>query len=817
MVSSLPTDKHPDMTPRRPVLRKLLQALTRTDADFDAFCIDYFSQVHARFAQGMDRPSKVNLLLELTEPTDVLKRLCEQYRHDQAALEVINRHMSERETEAAQRAWELREELERLYIEREQRRLIGKDTASLDANIVAVKRLQRQSPQLQEGEVLADRYRLLEVIGKGGFARVWQAFDRESCRLVAVKVLHRESGDDARRLERFLRGAREMKELEHPNIVRVLDDPAEYNGFHYFVMDYLPGGDLFQAISNGVIVQAAALKTILSVGSALEYAHRSHLIHRDVKPHNILLDGCGGARLTDFDLVWAADTTGGTRTGFLGTHIYVAPEQAENAKFVDARADIYSLGMTTLFVLHGKSLPQRALYQRALFIDELPCDEPLKALLRQATAIDPDDRPVSISAFCRELSHALVGNPPWQPATQDSTITQLTESNAVSVAKPLPPSTPVVLSKVASPLEPFRKRVSKGASQPGRLRRWATMPALRVILLSIGIGGLGAAGILGGRWSMEPPSPVKVRVASKPPTRTVHWSLASEPRGAEVIRAANGESLGRTPWQADVPINTGQVTLRLSLPGYRDRDVLLDTNKDDRNEVMLETVMPSKFLRVVHGEKLSSLPLLTINVQPAAMIYIDGVKTQTTPLKDYPLSVGQHSIILKNDSLGKSEILSIDAQLGKPIPPIMRVWNAAASSILPQKAKELSKKPGDAMILVRNGWKKLDDGEPAAAEALFSRAVELDPRSAEAVEGLGEAKFEQGNFDAAARNLDSAAKLAPKKVAIQELLVQALYKTSRFKECADASRKLLKQFPGSVKAKQTLESAEKKLVGVSGP
>lgn len=440
MVSSLPTDKHPDMTPRRPVLRKLLQALTRTDADFDAFCIDYFSQVHARFAQGMDRPSKVNLLLELTEPTDVLKRLCEQYRHDQAALEIINRHISERETEVAQRAWELREELERLYIEREQQRLFSRDTASLDANIVAVKRLQRQSPRLQEGEVLADRYRLLEVIGKGGFARVWQAFDRESCRLVAVKVLHRESGDDARRLERFLRGAREMKELEHPNIVRVLDDPAEYNGFHYFVMDYLPGGDLFRAISTGVIVQAAAVKTILSVGSALEYAHRSHLIHRDVKPHNILLDGCGGARLTDFDLVWAADTTGGTRTGFLGTHIYVAPEQAENAKLVDARADIYSLGMTTLFVLYGKALPQRAVYQRALFIDELPFDEQVKGLLRQATAIDPDDRPISISAFCRELSHALDGNPPWPPASQDKTITQLTISKAASAAKPLPSS-----------------------------------------------------------------------------------------------------------------------------------------------------------------------------------------------------------------------------------------------------------------------------------------------------------------------------------------------------------------------------------------
>ncbi len=95
------------------------------------------------------------------------------------------------------------------------------------------------------------------------------------------------------------------------------------------------------------------------------------------------------------------------RTGFLGTHLYAAPEQAEDAKSVDARADTYSLAMTTLFVLFGRPLPQQAMYQRALFIDGLHCGEPAKALLRQATAIDPDDRPASIASFCRELAHVL--------------------------------------------------------------------------------------------------------------------------------------------------------------------------------------------------------------------------------------------------------------------------------------------------------------------------------------------------------------------------------------------------------------------------
>lgn len=121
------------------------------------------------------------------------------------------------------------------------------------------------------------------------------------------------------------------------------------------------------------------------------------------------------------------------------------------------------------------------------------------------------------------------------------------------------------------------------------------------------------------------------------------------------------------------------------------------------------------------------------------------------------------------------------------------------------------KKPGDAAALVQSGRKKLDDGEPDAAAALFARAAELDPRNAEAIGGLGESSFEQGNFDAAARHLSKAAKLAPRRTSYQELLVQALYKVGRFKDCVEACRKLLKQAPNSAKAKQTLELAEKKL------
>ena len=98
-----------------------------------------------------------------------------------------------------------------------------------------------------------------------------------------------------------------MLQLDHPHIVRVLDGPAEHNGFHYFVMELMAGGDLFRAVTKSKINRMEALSALLQVGQALSYAHSRGIVHRDIKPQNILLDGHGTARLTDFDLVWAAD------------------------------------------------------------------------------------------------------------------------------------------------------------------------------------------------------------------------------------------------------------------------------------------------------------------------------------------------------------------------------------------------------------------------------------------------------------------------------------------------------------------------------
>lgn len=283
----------------------------------------------------------------------------------------------------------------------------GLSTDTVLAEIRSLKREHRRGGQLRPGDALGDRYLLAEQIGRGGFATVWRARDSASGDDVAIKVLHPELAGDVIRRQRFFRGARIMAELAHPTVVRVREREAEDDGFFYFVMDFIAGGNLQDAVLAGRVTGEQAVPLILSIGDALAQAHARGHVHRDVKPVNILLTESGAPRLTDFDLVTAQDTTGGTRTGALGTFIYAAPEMMDRPQDADARVDAYGLGMTLAFALHGDKLPRKALTARERFIDALACLPELRAVLRRATAEDPDERHPDAAAFCEALRAAI--------------------------------------------------------------------------------------------------------------------------------------------------------------------------------------------------------------------------------------------------------------------------------------------------------------------------------------------------------------------------------------------------------------------------
>jgi len=200
-------------------------------------------------------------------------------------------------------------------------------------------------------------FRLRKKLGQGGMGEVFLATQVSLDRDVALKVLSKELAKRPGFVERFLREARSMAKIDHPNAVRVYAAEA-HRGLHFVAIEYVDGRSMQDWMNElGRLSVGDALHVVLRCADALKHAHELNLIHRDIKPDNILVTKKGVVKLSDFGLAKALDeedmslTQSGTG---LGTPLYMAPEQARNAKTVDHRADIYALGVTLYYFLTGK-------------------------------------------------------------------------------------------------------------------------------------------------------------------------------------------------------------------------------------------------------------------------------------------------------------------------------------------------------------------------------------------------------------------------------------------------------------------------------
>jgi len=199
---------------------------------------------------------------------------------------------------------------------------------------------------------------ILELLGQGGMGVVYKARQPQLDRLVALKVMRADLSRDPAFAERFLREARALAKLSHPNIVAI-HDFGQVGGVFYFIMEFVDGLNLRQMLQTGRITPVEALAIVPKLCDALQFAHDEGVTHRDIKPENILMDRKGRVKMADFGLakLTGGDTTdfGITATGMtMGTPKYMAPEQIENAKTVDHRADIYSLGVVFYEMLTGE-------------------------------------------------------------------------------------------------------------------------------------------------------------------------------------------------------------------------------------------------------------------------------------------------------------------------------------------------------------------------------------------------------------------------------------------------------------------------------
>ena len=261
---------------------------------------------------------------------------------------------------------------------------------------------------------LADRYAVSRRVGVGGMADVYLATDTQLHRDVALKILHPQYADDEGFVERFRREAQAAAKLQHPNIVQIYDWGRE-GDFNFIVMEYVEGLSLKDYLSEeGPLEIQDASRIARDVLAALAYAHRSGLVHRDIKPGNILIGADNKVQVTDFGIARAEATSTMTQTGtILGTAYYLSPEQAQGHS-LDGRSDIYSLGIVLYEMLTGRrpfegESPVSIAYKHVREVPRPPSvyradlPRPLEAIVMNALAKKPEDRYSSAALMGRDL------------------------------------------------------------------------------------------------------------------------------------------------------------------------------------------------------------------------------------------------------------------------------------------------------------------------------------------------------------------------------------------------------------------------------
>ena len=415
---------------------------------------------------------------------------------------------------------------------------------------------------LGPGTIVDDRYKIISRLGAGGMADVFLAEDEQLGRKVALKLLYQRFAEDPGFVERFRREAQAAAGLQHPNVVSVYDRGA-FDGTYYIAMEYLPGRSLKQLIrQEAPLDPTRAIDITLQILKAARFAHRRGVIHRDLKPHNVIVDDSDNAKVTDFGIA-RAGASDMTETGsIMGTAQYLSPEQAQGHA-VSAGSDLYSIGVVLYEMLTGR-VPfdaESAVTIALKHVSEAPPpmtvinpDIPpeLEQVAMWALNKNPVDRPANADQFITALEQARTAIKSGERGQRTASMAALAgvaagryaaTSGAVEAPLPAPPP------RGTGPFDVIDDGLEPPEEEPSHRRRLWPWVALVLILLLVG-GGVAAYLILR-------------------PAKTVVVGVVGEDLNTARTRLQNESLAVGAPIQVTSPKKAGTVIAQDPRPGPR--------------------------------------------------------------------------------------------------------------------------------------------------------------------------------------------------------------------------------------------------------
>jgi len=441
-------------------------------------------------------------------------------------------------------------------------------------------------------------YRIVRQLGQGGMGVVYEAVNEGIGRRVAIKVLRSEYAHNSAVAQRFFNEARAANLIEHPALVQISEFGVLPDGATYLVMELLKGENLASRLrSVGALPLPGVLRIGCQLAEVLCAAHNKNIIHRDLKPENVMLvpDSAvaGGERvkLLDFGIAKLAEA-GAQKTAtsaLMGTPKYMSPEQARGAGQVDEKTDVYALGVMLFELVSGR--PPFEGQAGELIAQHLYSAPPDLATLVPSL-------PPGVGQLCRRLleKDRLI-RPTMATALQEmqAQLGLLDDMEA--------PAIPVLGAPTKS------REARKGSSSLGfpasqllLLRKRASLVGLAAVLALVGIGGVffvrqglktaGPSPALGAAPSAPAPDAMSGRAGTL--TTRPHWSIKTTPPAAQILRAADEQEVGRTPWGFDPPAGSGDQEFIVRLKGYEDQRLRFRGATDSEQTVILERKLEAK-------------------------------------------------------------------------------------------------------------------------------------------------------------------------------------------------------------------------------